>query len=335
MPHNIESFAGGRGMPAWHNLGTVVDGLMTLDEVLAAADLDNWDVQCEPLRVDLGGDDSIAIENKFVTTRMRDGERQPIAVVGGRYTPVQNEDAFGMAEAIVDTAEARWDTAGALGHGERVFGSLLLPEGVVIDGEGIADQVDTFIMIATSHDGSMPVTAAVTPVRVVCQNTLTMALKGAKNKYKVRHTESSEFKMIDARETLKVTFKYMDAFEQEVTALYEAAMTSNEFDSLIAATFGEKPEEKLKDDGKVKNAGAVSRWENRRDDLHDILGSDTCVGINKSWWGGFNAIEEYMDYHRPYRGDVTNLYLPHLGFDDAMNNKKTRLLSATKELAGV
>lgn len=333
MAHNIESFVGGRGKPAWHNLGVTVEGLMTLEEALKAAELDNWDVRTEPLRVDLGGDESVPMEGRYVTTRLKNGERQPIATVGGRYVPTQNEDAFAMADAIVDTAEAQWDTAGALGSGERVFGSLLLPRSVVIDEKGIADKTDTYIMIATSHDGSLPVTAAVTPVRVVCQNTLNIALKGAKNKYKVRHTKSSEFKMIEAREALNVTFKYMDRFEEEAKALFESAMTSNEFDKLIAATFGDQPDEKVNDEGKVLNAAAVSRWDNRRDALHDLRKSDTLDGIRDTWWGGFNTIEEYFDYERSFRGDIENLYLPHLGFDDAMNRKKSSLMSAAKEFA--
>lgn len=335
MPANIESFVGGRGEPAWHNLGTTVEGLMTAAEALKAADLADWNVQVEPLTVELSDGTKHELDGRFITTRMKNGTRQPIATVGGRYTPVQNEDAFGLADAIVDTAEARWDTAGALGQGERVFGSLLLPTSIVIDGEGIADQTDMYIMIATSHDGSLPVTAAVTPVRVVCQNTLNIALRGAKNKYKVRHTESSEMRMIDARETLKVTFKYAEKFEQEATALYEAAMTSNEFDSLISAVFGEEPEAKVNDKGDVINKAAISRFENRRDTLHDLLASDTQKGIRKTWWGGFNAIEEYYDYVRSFRGDVENLYLPHLGFDVAMNRKKSELFSAAKELANV
>jgi phage/plasmid-like protein (TIGR03299 family) len=335
MVANIESFVGGRGKPAWHNLGTVVDGLMTKSEVLAAASLNDWDVQTEPLRIDLGGDESVEMPNKFVTTRMHEGVRKPIAVVGGRYLPTQNEDAFAMADAIVDAGDAAWDTAGSLGSGERVFGSLLLPKSVVVDGQGIADTVDTYVMMATSHDGTMPVTAAVTPVRVVCKNTLTIALAGAKNKYKVRHTASSEFNLLNARETLKIAYAYMDRFEDEVTALFESAMTANQFDSLIAASFGECPTENINSDGDTKNLGAISRWGNRRDELHDVLGGDTNKGINGTFWGGFNAIEEYMDYHRPYRGDIQNLWLPHLGFDDAMNSKKSSLFKAAKSLATV
>ena len=335
MPHNIESFVGGRDMPAWHNLGTTVSGLMTAKDALKRADLADWDVQVEPLTVELSDGTKHDLDGRYLTTRIKDGHRQPIATVGGRYTPVQNEEAFALADNIVDTAEARWDTAGALGSGERVFGSLLLPTSIVIDGEGIADKTDMYIMIATSHDGSLPVTAAVTPVRVVCQNTLNVALRGAKNKYKVRHTESSELRMIDARETLKVTFKYAETFEKEATALYEAAMTSNQFDSLISAVFGEEPEAQVNDKGDVINKAAISRFENRRDTLHDLLASDTQKGIRKTWWGGFNAIEEYYDYERSYRGDVENLYLPHLGFDVAMNRKKSELFAAAKELATV
>jgi len=330
--HNIESFVGGRDTPAWHNLGTTVSGTMTRTEALDLAGLADWDVQVEPLTVELSDGTKHDLDGKFLTTRMKDGKRQPIATVGGRYRPIQNEDAFAMADAIVDASGGQWDTAGALGHGERVFGSLLLPKSIVIDGEGIADQTDTYIMLATSHDGSLPVTAAVTPVRVVCQNTLNVALRGAANKYKVRHTESSEYNMIEAREALKVTFEYVDALEEAATTLYEASMTSNEFDRLIAATFGDKPEEKVKDD-KVLNAGAVSRWDNRRDALHDLWASDTQKGIKNTFWGGFNTIEEYFDYERSFRGDVENLYLPHLGFDNAMNKKKADLMSAALEFA--
>lgn len=335
MAHNIESFAGGRGKPAWHNLGVTVEGLMTTQEALTQAELADWNVKVEPLTVELSDGTKHELDGKYITTRMKNGVREPIATVGGRYTAIQNETAFAWADNIIDNAEAQWDTAGALGKGERVFGSLLLPRTVVIDEKGIADKTETYLMIATSHDGTLPVTAAVTPVRVVCQNTLNIALKGAANKYKVRHTESSEYNMDNARKALNVTFKYMDEFEKEAKALYETSMTSNEFDRLIAAAFGSQPDEKVNDEGKVLNAAAVTRWDNRRDALHDLLDGDTCKGINKSWWGGFNAIDEYFDYERSYRGDIENLYLPHLGFDDAMNRKKSDLMRAAKELAGV
>lgn len=340
MPALVESGMTGRGMPAWHRLFPVIDGLATIPQAMEISKTADWNVKVVPLTVDIDGDLHV-IPDQFVNTRVVEddrpnpnGKREPLAVVGSRYTPTQNEEAFGIADNILDMGGAQVDTMGSLDGGTKVFASFLLPDTIVIDEQGVNDKVDRYLLAATSHDGSMPNTWGVTNVRTVCMNTLTIALKGMKNKYKVRHTKNQDANIIQAREVLKMQYKYGQKFAAEAEAMFQTAADSNTFDSIIEAVFGEKPDVEVKD-GKVINKSKITRWENTRDELHDIRRGATNVGIRDTAWGAFNAIDEYFDYYRQTRGDDSNLYTAHLDFSGGTVSKKNLAWEATKELAGV
>lgn len=340
MPANIDTFAAGRNMPAWHRLGTVVEDLMTVPEALELAQLSGWDVRKEPLTIMVDGE-QFTLPDQFVNTRVspHTNEREPLAIVGNRYKPVQNEEVFALGDGLLDMGGAQVDTAGALDGGCTVFGTFLLPDSIVIDEQGIADRVDRYLLVASSHDGTMQTTAGITNVRVVCQNTLTISLKGMTNKYKVRHTKNAESSLIEARNTLKMAYEYNEQFEAEAKSLFETPADSNTFDSIIEAAFGERPDDDIvaTDDGDTKNKAQSrqTRWDNRRDVLHEIRRGETVKGIRDTAWGAFNAIEEYFDYYRQTRGDDTNLYTAHLDMSGGTVRKKSQLFEAVKEVAGV
>jgi len=102
-----------------------------------------------------------------------------LGVVGERYHVLQNEDLFSFGDNILDGG-GRWETAGSLKGGRVVFGSLALERETVLDPNGVADVVKTYLLINTSHDGSIAIQASITPVRVVCANTLNVALNRTK-----------------------------------------------------------------------------------------------------------------------------------------------------------
>ncbi len=109
-------------------------------------------------------------------------ETDVLATVGKRYKPVQNEELFAFADAIHDAnADCRWESAGSLKKGKVVFGTVDIPRTMVIDPQGANDETKLYLIVWTSHDGSVAVQAAVTPVRVVCQNTLNLAMRNAKS----------------------------------------------------------------------------------------------------------------------------------------------------------
>lgn len=329
MAHMLEqygdmaSFASLRE-PAWHGLGTVLDNEVSTSEMLSVAHLAGWNVRLED--VDLPGRSH---KNYFATVRTNpfDGGDDVLGVVGERYQVLQNEDLFSFGDAILDGA--RWETAGAIKNGTVVFGSLALDREVVLDPKGATDKVNTYLLVHTSHDGSLAIQASVTPVRVVCQNTLNMAVgsngKRAKQSFRIRHTQTVQGKVQAAREALGLANTYLDAFEIEAKALFEKEITTERFFDIIKAAYPE-PE--------VDSKGSVTKWTNKVDTLFDIYNGPTCANVKGSAWGAYNALTERIDWYKTARGgNAESALAAASGFDAATNAEKNRLLSVVKELA--
>jgi phage/plasmid-like protein (TIGR03299 family) len=195
---------------------------------------------------------------------------------------------------------------------------------MVLDPHGANDETKLYLIVWTSHDGSVAVQAAVTPVRVVCQNTLNLAMRNAKQSFKIRHTQSVEGRIQVARETLGLALGYFDEFETEAKALYAQSITDAEFSKLIRTIYP-KPAE---DASKV----ALTKWENKVVLLDDLYhNSPTNANIKGTKWGAFNALTERLDYYRSGRGNSETLMAGASGFDPiltAEKNKIKKLISA-------
>lgn len=320
---DMASFASLRE-PAWHGLGTVLESEVSTSEMLEVAHLAGWNVRTE--EITLPGRSNT---NYFATVRTNpfDGENDVLGVVGERYNVLQNEELFDFGDAILDGA--RWETAGSIKNGKVVFGSLALERESVIDASGVADVVKSYLLVHTSHDGSLAIQASVTPVRVVCQNTLNMAVgsngKRAKQSFRIRHTQTVQGKVAAAREALGLANKYMDEFDKEAQALFEKEISAEMFFDIIRAAYPE-PEQDVK--------GSVTKWTNKVDTLFDIYNGPTCATIKGSAWGAYNALTERMDWYKtPRGGNAESVLSAASGFDAATNAEKNRLLSVVKELA--
>lgn len=308
--------------PAWHGLGTVFETELSTREMLAAAHLNDWNIRLED--IDLPGRSH---KNWFgvVRTNPFDGEDDVLGVVGQRYNVFQNEQLFEFADNILDGA--RWETAGSIKNGTVVFGSLALERETILDPNGVSDQVNSYLLVHTSHDGSLSVQASVTPVRVVCQNTLNMALRGVKQSYKVRHTQTVEGRVTAAREALGLAHKFMDEFDKEMADLISREITEAKFLDIVTTLYP-KPEENGK--------GSMTKWENKVSLIQDIYTGPTNNMIAGTAWGALNAMTERLDWYRSSRGGNTeSMAAAASGFDVATNAEKARILSAVKELTAV
>lgn len=306
--------------PAWHGLGTILDSEVTTSEMLAAAHLNNWDVRCE--EINLPGRSH---RDFFAVTRTNpfDGEADVLGVVGERYKVVQNEDLFSFADNLLDGG--RWETAGSIKNGTVVFGSLALDREVVLDPNGATDKVNTYMLVHTSHDGSLAVQASITPVRVVCQNTLNMALSGVKQTYKIRHTQTVQGKVAAAREALGIAHKYLDEFDKQAQELITQSVTDAQFFDIITAVYP-KPEQDAK--------GSMTKWETKIDTLNDIYYGPTCENIKGTAWGAYNALTERLDWYRnPRGGNAESVLAAASGFDAATNAAKNAMLKAVRQVA--
>lgn len=321
MPALIDSFAS-RAVTAWHGLGTVFDNdrKVTTAQMVDLAGL-NWDVTLEEL---LTGDKIPT--GSFATIRTnKDGSRYVLGVVGGRYTVVQNIDALQFADNILDGG-GRWETAGALVDGATVFGSMAILDDIVLDPEGIADTIRNYLLVKTSHDGSSAIQVMETPVRVVCSNTLNMAIKGTKNSVKFRHTQSVEGKVLQARTALGLANDYWNAFAEEAKTLFETQINDVQFEKIVKALYP-KPEA---DAAKA----AITRWDNRFERLENILSSETSAGVRGTAWGALNALTEENQWFRQVRSNNTeNALAAGGGFDDVTNRFRTDALLAVKAFA--
>ena len=329
MAHMLEqygdmaSFASLRE-PAWHGLGTILDHEVSTSEMLEVAHLAGWNVRLED--IDLPGRSH---KNYFAVTRTNpyDEGADVLGVVGQRYKVLQNEDLFSFADNMLDGG--RWETAGSIKNGTVVFGSLALDREIVLDPNGATDKVNTYLLVHTSHDGSLAVQAAVTPVRVVCQNTLNYALSGVKQSYKIRHTSTVTGKVQAAREALGLANAYLDEFEKEAQTLIQKEITADTFFDIIKAAYPE-PDKDVK--------GSLTKWTNKVDTLWDIYQGDTVAqaGIMNTAWGAYNTLTERLDWFRnPRGGNAEGVLAAASGFDAATNAEKNRLLRVVKSVAGV
>jgi phage/plasmid-like protein (TIGR03299 family) len=329
MAHELEtqngvaSFASFRE-PAWHNLGTVFDTEKNTNEMLVAANLNNWNVRLEDLEIPSSLVSDKSYQYVVRTNPTDKTQTDVLGIVGERYVPLQNEDLFSFGDNILDGG-GRWETAGSIRGGRVVFGSLALERETVLDPNGVADVVKTYLLINTSHDGSIAIQASITPVRVVCANTLNVALNrtrkkdGVKQSFKIRHTQTAEGKITVARQALGMANSYMDEFDKMAHAMIAKEISAKDFNDIILAAYP-KPD--------LDTKGAVKKWENKVDMINDIYTGEYNGMISGNAWGAFNALTERLDWYRSARsGNGESMFAAASGFDPATNAEKNRLLS--------
>jgi phage/plasmid-like protein (TIGR03299 family) len=332
MAHELEtqngvaSFASLRE-PAWHGLGTVFTDEKTTAEMLAAANLNNWNVRL--VDVEIPNTLSSDKEYQYVvrTNPTNNSQTDILGVVGERYHVLQNEDLFSFGDNILDGG-GRWETAGSIRGGRVVFGSLALERETVLDPSGVADKVKTYLLINTSHDGSIAIQASITPVRVVCANTLNLALGAKRGKnaikqsFKIRHTQTANGKVQIARETLGLANAYMDSFDKMAHAMIQKEITAQQFNDIVLAAYP-KPDKDSK--------GSSKKWANKIDLINDIYTGEFNGTIANTAWGALNALTERLDWHRNARGGSNeSLLAAASGFDATITAEKNRLLGIVK-----
>lgn len=314
--------------PAWHGLGTVFDEEVTdYNKMLNLAGLNGWNVRKEALVTETG----IAVPGHYATVRdsiTSDGVATiPMGVVGERYETVQNENAFSILQSLADGA--RWETAGALGDGSRVFGSLAFERETVLDPNGVSDVVRQYALCVNSHDGSTPFMFMSTPVRVVCQNTLNMAMGKNKGLIKIRHTATADDRSKAAAALWRAEHAYVDAFETEAQTLFSAPFSDKQYENAFTTLFP-KPEEDVK--------GSLTKWENRRGLFMQAWNGSPNAGIKGTAWGAVNALSEANQWGRNMRQGAKgqeSFFAAGAGLDGPTNLFRQNALTLVKTRAGI
>lgn len=322
MAHEIEiingeaSFASFRE-PAWHGLGTVFNEELSTQEMLELANLQDWNVRLEEVEppATLTSD-----KNYFYVVRNNpviENQNDVLGIVGERYNVLQNEQLFDFADAMLDGG--RWETAGSLRGGRVVFGSLALDRETVLDPNGVADKINTYLLVNTSHDGSISIQASVTPVRVVCANTLNFALRSVKQTFKIRHTQTANGKVQSAKTALGIANAYMDDFSVMANKMIQTELSAKQFNDILLTAYP-KPDKDSKQ--------ALTKWTNKIDMLNDIYTGEFNHMISGNAWGALNAMTERIDW---FRGQGETKLAAASGFDVATNAEKNRLMKIVND----
>jgi phage/plasmid-like protein (TIGR03299 family) len=300
---------------------------MSTDEILQTAHMADWNVRLIPA-VQAHGDLLLEVPEKFTVIRTNPvtGSVDALSVVGTKYTAVQNEQVFGFGQTILDNSpDAVWETAGSIRNGRTIFGTLRMSGlDIMVGGE---DVVDCYLVVTSSHDGSTGVSAIVTPIRVVCKNTLAMAMGSAKASFKARHTASIDGRIDDAQEALGITYKFMEEFEATATKLADTKVDLSQLEQIVETIWAKDP--KWDDIGADERRTGLTRWENRLETIGSIYvgkgeRGDTMSTITGTGWGALNAVTEYTDWY----GRVTGRDERAAGFNSANESLKAKALDA-------
>lgn len=217
---------------AWHDLGQVVEDYPNSSEAIELSGL-NYQVE----RQRLFNADGTEIKNFFATVRT--DTRETLGVVGSKYEIVQNTDAFTFFDAIKDSESIKYETAGALGNGERIFITAKLPDCLRI---GRNDVIEKYIFLTNTHDGSGAITAAFTPIRIVCNNTLTMALKNHSNAVHIKHTADVKKRLEEAHRIMYIANEKGEMIETIFRKWSKTRITDAETLKLIRLAMAPTPE---------------------------------------------------------------------------------------------
>ena len=278
-----------------------MEGLQTVDAMLAAADADFTVRICRVAAIDADGNfitnpdgTPVLVDDSRATVRDNgDGTYNGLATVGTRYHVQQNREVLERALAVVGAAQgdAVVDTVGVLHGGKRFFASLDLGS-LVIDPAGAADEVARNLLVFTGHDGHTPVTYANTNVRAVCENTVMLGLGNARSTFKAKHTPNVESAMEDAQRVLEISTEWADSFKGMAEQMLAIPVTpgSGRVDRVLDAVFP-KPED------------GTDRQRANRDDTVDLVRAIWANNRNAghaghNGWTIYNAVVEYLDHWR-------------------------------------
>ncbi len=324
MGHDL--FQGGMafvGETPWHRLGTAVESHITAEQMMCAANLD-WRVRKQPAPGARLLDAGRKVYDRYIVLRDPVGdetEAVALAIVGKDYESLQNVDAFTFFEPFIDNGWAEFHTAGALGNGERVWALARLSEQMVIHGD---DPVDRFLLLSNSHDGSSAVTVRFTPVRVVCQNTLSLAQAGGTGVVSVRHTRKIRHNL---KKTQAQALKRLsDAVFAEAGSLFacmaECSVAPAAVDGYLETLFPRTRRQKTQ-------GLEPERWAR----VKQILGDEavTPSATRETLWALYNAVVRDEDYRRT-REVTADARLERVWFGRGYGLKRKALETARVQL---
>lgn len=280
MAANVETMFSVREKP-WHGLGKIVMEAPTSKDALRLAGLD-WNVVQEPIYTKFNE----AVEG--YKANVRDSDRKVLGVVSDRYKVVQNADAFSFTDELLGKG-VRYETAGSLQEGKKVWLLARLPREYIIGGE----RISPYLVFSNTHDGSGSVKVAVTPVRVVCNNTLNLALDTASRSFSMVHTGNIQDKIQEAKDTLFRAESYMDCLGAEFEQLRRQKITDAQVKEYIELLL---PIEK--DSTQIQSKNILRLREDMRKRYYD---APDLQRVGNNAYRFINAVSDFATHAKPLR----------------------------------
>ena len=280
MAANVESMFYTRQKP-WHGLGTRVEEAPTSADALHLAGLD-WQVNQEPIYTDNG---NVIPGYK---ANVRDSDRRVLGVVTDRYKIIQNQEAFAFTDSLLGEG-VRYETAGSLQEGRKVWLLARLPREYIISGE----RISPYLVFSNTHDGSGAVKVALTPIRVVCNNTLNLALSTASRSWSMIHTGNINDKIQEAKDTLFMAEEYMDSLGKEFERLRRQKITDAQVKEYIELLL---PLEKNATQVQSKNIMKL-----REDMKQRYYDAPDLQNVGNNAYRFINAVSDFATHSNPLR----------------------------------
>ena len=287
------------GETPWHGLGNTLDGSETTEQVMIAAGLD-WRVNTEPVFRKIiipgedGAEDTVRYDEVKAQVSVRESDDSILGVVGPRWTPLQNADAFKVFEPLVESGDMSWHTAGSLRDGQRVWVlcQLNLDNSEIVPG----DEIRKFALLSNGHDGKLAVHFGFTPIRVVCANTEALARECKASKLiRVRHHRFVKENVEKLRDIMNLANQEFEATSDQYRFLASRAINKDDLHKYVKIVMlGAKDAAKDEEDLSTRSKNIVSRVE----ELFETGKGADMVGVRGTWWGAYNAVSEYLNYEK-------------------------------------
>jgi phage/plasmid-like protein (TIGR03299 family) len=323
MPANVQSMAYVGEVP-WHGQGNRVPPHIRSDEMIEAAELD-WEVEARPARGakstknSRGKETFTRYEVVRLPRRRRNEQEITLGLVSGRYQPLQNSEAFKFFDPLVDRKTATYETAGVLGEGERVWVMARMPGDIeVVRG----DACQRFLLLANSHTGKGSVIVKFTAVRVVCQNTLTMAMEDGQSAFRVRHSAKVNQRLEEVAELISAANHiYRQAAERfrllAATKIRDKKMLENYLAALFPKTEAQK-----------ERGTHSPKWDHVIN-LFETAPDLQIPGVKGTMWAAYNAVTRFEDY-REVKDESNANRLNRVWFGAGADLKINALTEATR-----
>ena len=290
MSANVSWMASAHNNVPWHRTNyTLVEDAMTSEEALKKAKLD-FDVVQEPV-YDVYGKVIPGYRANY-----KSDDRTLLGMVSGRYKVVQNTESFAFTDALIGD-KCRYETAGSINNFRTTW---LLAQ--LEPRNYLGDRFNNYLCFMNSHDGSGAIKVCVTPVRVVCQNTLNMAIRTAKRSFSIKHIGNIESKLQAANDTLKLSDDYLTNINLEYMKLAKAKMTAKKVEQLWEQLF---PIDKEKDTQRK-----ITMMETQRQAMREAYKADDLANFVGTGYGVINAVSDMVSHSEPMR--MTDSYFGNL-----------------------